>query len=212
MRESCPRRGRPPDRAVPTEYPAVPPWRTMASRTTAGRPAMPRSADDVATLAWTGDLLPIKEVVTRSTPEQENRAAGRFVKPSAGLEPAASSLPWRSGHRGHSSPDGQNRCAAAHRVAGPGRTDRHVSTPPVPTGYPAPRGAFRARARAVTPRQSERTPKSRRLRVRLHQRERRGWLAARPRGGGQPRLGRLGARVHVRRVAGRPWGCPGVGG
>ena len=102
------------------------------------------------------------------------------------------------------------RSGASRRWTRPYRPAR--STPPVPTGYPAPRGAFRARARAVTPRQSERTPKSRRLRVRLHQRERRGWLAARPRGGGQPRLGRLGARVHVRRVAGRPWGCPGVGG
>ena len=56
------------DRAVPTEYPAGPPWRMIASRTTAARPAIPRSPDDVATLAWTGDPLCVKEVVSRSTP------------------------------------------------------------------------------------------------------------------------------------------------
>ena len=45
-----------------------------------------------------------------------------------------------------SSPDGQIRCTAAHRVTGAGRSDWHLSTPPVPAGYPA-RTAFHGRGR-----------------------------------------------------------------
>jgi hypothetical protein len=37
--------------------------------------------------------------VSRAAPEQENRAVARFLKPSAGLEPATPSLPWRFGAR-----------------------------------------------------------------------------------------------------------------
>jgi hypothetical protein len=35
------------------------------------------------------------EVVTRPLRKQENRATARFLKPSAGLEPATPSLPWK---------------------------------------------------------------------------------------------------------------------
>ena len=59
---------RPSDRAVPTEYPAGPPERMIASRTTAARPSIPSSADRVPTLPWTGDPLCITEVVSRSAP------------------------------------------------------------------------------------------------------------------------------------------------
>ena len=60
-------------------------------------PATPR-----ASRKWSPDPLQ----------EQENRAAARFVKPSAGLEPATPSLPWRSGHVAAASANGQSRCTS----------------------------------------------------------------------------------------------------
>src|SRR5215207_2380472 len=105
-RANCRDAGRPPDRAIPTEYPDLPPWRVMASRTTAARAAIPRSRDDVPTLARPGDPCASRKRSPDPLQEQENRVAARFVKPSAGLEPATPSLPWRSRHRGDSLPDG----------------------------------------------------------------------------------------------------------
>jgi hypothetical protein len=93
-------------------------------------PRSPGPATLCASRKWSPDPLQ----------EQENRAAARFVKPSAGLEPATPSLPWRSRHPSEASPDGQSRCTAAPRVVEASRSDRHVSTPPVPTGYPDPDG------------------------------------------------------------------------
>jgi len=46
----------------------------------AARPAVPRSPDDVATLAWTGDLLCIKEVVTRFTPRTREPRRSRVCE------------------------------------------------------------------------------------------------------------------------------------
>src|SRR4051794_7596694 len=68
MRESARDAGRPPDRAVPPQYPARPPRPMLASRTTAAPPPRSRgSPDDLATLAWLGDPLCTKEVVTGCT-------------------------------------------------------------------------------------------------------------------------------------------------
>jgi hypothetical protein len=74
----------------------------------------------------------------RDASEQRKRRPMRRLseEPSAGLEPATPSLPWRSRHRGDSALEGQSRCTAALREIAAGRSDRHGSTPLVPTGYP----------------------------------------------------------------------------
>ena len=64
--------------------------------------------------------------------DRENRAAARFVKPSAGLEPATPSLPWRSRHR--CEPSQAEETAAQRRIASPVQavatgTSRHLRYP-----------------------------------------------------------------------------------
>ena len=76
-------------------------------------------------------LLLALEVVIAPVRKQENRATARFLKPSAGLEPATPSLPWRSGYAADGPPDGQSRCKSYESVAAPRDKDRHVSALPV---------------------------------------------------------------------------------
>ena len=136
--------GGPPNRAVPIEYPGR---RAMADDRAAERTPLDRNAprDPARPTIWPHSPGPATPCAPRKwSPDplrqQENRAAARFVKPSAGLEPATPSLPWRSRHRWEPSCGRGKRCVAADRVALAGRSDRHISTPPVPTGYPAADG------------------------------------------------------------------------
>jgi hypothetical protein len=87
----------------------------------------PGPATPCASRKWSADPLQ----------EQENRAAARFVKPSAGLEPATPSLPWPSGLFARPrttsqvpgpAPKWRSTTPTAHSIV------RH---PALPTGYPA---------------------------------------------------------------------------
>jgi hypothetical protein len=86
------------DGAVPSGYPAGRAADDAAVHTTAKRrgerglfresPLLTRVSDPFRSRRkWSPEPLP----------KRENRAVVRFVKPSAGLEPATPSLPWRSG-------------------------------------------------------------------------------------------------------------------
>jgi hypothetical protein len=101
------------------------------------RAAIARSPGDVTTLAWTGDPLCIREVVTRFAPTKRNRAMARWSDALCRTRNGDPFLPWRSRRCRDLSPAGQSACSAAHQAVVSGRSGPHVSTPPVPTGHRA---------------------------------------------------------------------------
>jgi hypothetical protein len=98
-----------------------------------GKPAAPFCPLALAT----SDHFRYRKWSLKPLRKQENRATARFLKPSAGLEPATPSLPWQSGSVARRRAGGQNACVATESVNRQvPAADSIVRDPPLPTRYP----------------------------------------------------------------------------
>ena len=133
-------------RGVPAGYPVEREATMLAGCAVTAAGAVPRSSgrqpsrtpiSDHFRCAWKWSPEPLRK--------QRNRAAARILKPSAGLEPATPSLPWRS--RLFTQPRTTSKVpgfAPKWRSATPA-AQSIVRHPPLPTGYPAEPSPVRRR-------------------------------------------------------------------